>query len=163
RHDVHGLDVGREVAVQLVHLELPLEVGDDAQPLDDRLRVPFPRELDDELAEDVHLDVVEVPGRVAEEADALLRREHRVLVVRVADDADDHAVEDPRCARDHVHVAVRHRVVRARTDRGDHLPYTVTRVWPYFLLVRFSSGSPGSVRTSVSSTSTPSSPRTPGR
>src|SRR4051794_33099425 len=40
RHHVDGLDVGSERPVQLVHLELPLEVGDDAQPLDDRAGLP---------------------------------------------------------------------------------------------------------------------------
>ena len=99
--------------VQLVHLELPLEVRDHAQALDDRLRVPPAREVDDELAEDVDLDVVEAGERAAEELDALLDREHRLLVVRRADDADDDAVEDAGGARDHVDVAVRHRVVRA--------------------------------------------------
>ena len=78
------------------------------------------RELDDELAEDVDLDVVEMRERAAQELDALLDREHRLLVVRRADDADDDAVEDARRARDHVDVPVRHRVVRAGADRGDH-------------------------------------------
>src|SRR4051794_18781873 len=53
RHHEDGLDVGREVAVELVHLELPLEVRGDAEALDDRLRLPAARELDDELLEDV--------------------------------------------------------------------------------------------------------------
>src|SRR5947208_930159 len=35
RHHVDRLDVGRERAVELVHLELPLEVRDDAQALHD--------------------------------------------------------------------------------------------------------------------------------
>src|SRR4051812_6784912 len=48
RHHVDGLDVGREVAVQLVHLELPLEVGHDPQALHDHLRIPAAGELDDE-------------------------------------------------------------------------------------------------------------------
>ena len=60
RHHVDGLDLRREVTVQLVHLELPLEVGDHAQALDDHLRLPAARELDDELGEDVDLDVLEV-------------------------------------------------------------------------------------------------------
>src|SRR5205085_7444676 len=89
RHHVDGLDVGRERAVQLVHLELPLEVGDDAQPLDDHARVPLAREVDDELAEDVDLDVVEVAERVAQEVHPLVDGERRLLVARVADDADD--------------------------------------------------------------------------
>src|SRR5436190_4537732 len=35
RHHVDGLDVGGERAVELIHLELPFEVGDDAQALRD--------------------------------------------------------------------------------------------------------------------------------
>src|SRR5262249_8318861 len=40
RHHVDGLDVRREVPVQLVHLELVLEVGDHPEPLHDRAGVP---------------------------------------------------------------------------------------------------------------------------
>ena len=151
--------------VELVHLELPLEVRDHAQPLHDRLRVPPARELDDELAEDVDLDVRQMRERVAQELDALVDLEHRLLVVRLADDADDDAVEDAGGARDHVDVTVRHGVVRAWADRGDHsgAPYTVMRAWPYLRLVRCLSGSSGSMRTSVSTTSTPSSASTAGR
>src|SRR4051812_38237921 len=50
-HHVDRLDLGRERAVQLVHLELVLEVGEHPQALDDRLRLPAAREVDDELAE----------------------------------------------------------------------------------------------------------------
>ena len=106
--------------VELVHLELPLEVRHHAQPLHDRLCLPPSREVDDQLAEDVDLDVREMRERVAQELDALLDLEHRLLVVRRADDADDDAVEDARCAADHVEMPVRHGVVRAGTDRSDH-------------------------------------------
>src|SRR5437763_4013764 len=79
RHHVDGLDVRCEVTVQLVHLELPLEVRDDAQALHDRPRVPAAREVDDELAEDVDLDVLdEAVERLFEEIDALGNREHRL-------------------------------------------------------------------------------------
>src|SRR5262245_18369171 len=57
RHHVDGLDVRPERAVQVAHLELVLEVGDDAETLDDHGRLPAPGELDDELAERVDLDV----------------------------------------------------------------------------------------------------------
>src|SRR5919109_2791649 len=67
RHEVHGLDLGGEVPVQVVHLELPLEVGDGAQPFDHGLRAPPARELDDELREDLDLDVVMAVERVPEE------------------------------------------------------------------------------------------------
>src|SRR5579859_1771033 len=39
-HHVHRLDLGGERAVQLVHLELPLEVGDHPQALHDHPRFP---------------------------------------------------------------------------------------------------------------------------
>src|ERR671925_1447241 len=64
RHDVDRLDLRRKRAVQLVHLELPLEIRDHAQPLDDRLRLPAVCELDDELSKDIDLDVVEMSERV---------------------------------------------------------------------------------------------------
>ena len=104
----------------MVHLKLPLEVGDHTQALDHRLRAPAAGEVDDELGEDVHLHVVEASDRFVQEADALLDREHRRLVVRVADDADDDSVEDPGRASDHVDVAVRDRVVAAWADGRVH-------------------------------------------
>src|SRR5437764_9685171 len=58
RHHVDRLDLRGEMAVQLIHLELPLEVRDDPQALDDHLRVPAARKVDDELAEDVDLHVL---------------------------------------------------------------------------------------------------------
>src|SRR5262247_132068 len=51
RHHVDRLDVGCERPVELVHLELPLEVGDHAETFHDHLRVPLAGELDDELLE----------------------------------------------------------------------------------------------------------------
>src|SRR5919109_2054045 len=118
RHQVDGLDVGSERAVQVVHLELPLEVGDHAQALDHRLRAPALRELDDELGEDIDLDVVLVAQGLLEEADPLVDGEHRPLVARLANDSDDDAVEDLRRPADDVEVAERDRVVAARADRG---------------------------------------------
>src|SRR5205814_3548031 len=59
RHHVDRLHLRRERPVELVHLELPLEVRDHAEALDDRLRVPSAREVDHELAEDVDLDIAE--------------------------------------------------------------------------------------------------------
>ena len=121
RHQVHGLDVRRELPVQVVHLELPLEVGDRAQALHHRPRAPAAGELDHELGEDLDLDVRVLAQGVLEELDALLDREERLLVPRLADDADDDALEDPRGPHDDVQVAVRDRVVGARADRGDRL------------------------------------------
>src|SRR5579862_6465306 len=120
RHHVDGLDLGRERAVELVHLELPLEVGDHAQPLHDHLRVPATREVDDELAERVDLDIAEMGRGAPNEADALVEGEQRRLVLWVRDDAGDHAIEDLGRAREHVDVPVRDRVVRAGTDGRDH-------------------------------------------
>src|ERR1051326_3368037 len=119
RHHVDSLDLRRERPVELVHLELPLEIRDDAEPLHDRLRLPLAREIDDELPEHVHLDVVQVRERFIQEGDALVEREHRRLVMRIADDADDDTIEDSGGAFDHVDVTERHGVVRARADRGD--------------------------------------------
>src|SRR5262249_9331620 len=163
RHHVDRLDLRRERSVELVHLELPLEVRDDAKPLDDRLRLPLAREVDDELAEDVDLDVLDVRDGLVQERDSLLEGEHRRFVVRTPDDADDDAVEDSRRAFDHVDVTERHRVVRTWADRGDQCPNSVTRALPYLREVRSSSGSFGSMRALVSKTSSPSSARTSGR
>src|SRR5205085_6586094 len=101
RHHVDGLDVGRERAVELVHLELPFEVGDDAEALHDHAGLPAACEVDDELLESIDLDVVDVTDRVLDERDPLLERQQRRLVLRRTDDADDDAVEDLRGARDH--------------------------------------------------------------
>src|SRR5215213_3994312 len=164
RHHVDRLDLRREVAVELVHLELPLEIRDDAQALDDHLRFPAAREVDDELLEDVHLDVPDRCQLVAQELDPLLDREHRLLVVRIADDADDDAVEDPRRARDHVDVPVRDRVVRAGVDGGDQRAKRVMRAAPYLREVRISSPSiSGCVRAPLSYTTRPSSVTIRGR
>jgi hypothetical protein len=78
------------------------------------------RKVDDELREDFDLDVLEAGESLAQKADPLVEGEHRLLVLRGADDADDDAVEDRGRARDHVDVAVRDRVVGARVDRCDH-------------------------------------------
>ena len=72
-HQVDGLDVRRLPAVELVHLELVLEVGDRAQALDDRLRPALAREVDDEDAERLDRDVAEVArSRRSTNADPLL-------------------------------------------------------------------------------------------
>ena len=88
------------------------------------------REIDDELVKDVHRDVVVAGERLLEERDALLHGEQRLLVVRLADDADDHAVERRGGPADHVEVAERDRVVRAWADGGDHRVNRVIRAEP---------------------------------
>ena len=121
----------------MVHLELPFEVGDHPQALHHRLRIPAACEVDDELGEDVDLDVLDprIAERRADELDALLDREHRLLVLRVANDADDDAVEDLGRTADHVEMAVRDRVVCAGADRGQWMqslngPPAATRPGP---------------------------------
>ncbi len=52
-HHEHCFDVGGQLPVELRHRELVLEVGDGPQALEDDVRVPAPRELDDELMEAV--------------------------------------------------------------------------------------------------------------
>src|SRR3990170_8809918 len=59
RHQVDRLYVGGQLAVELVHLELVLEIGDRAQAFDDRLGAAFAGELDHEVGERLHADVAE--------------------------------------------------------------------------------------------------------
>src|SRR5215218_4413003 len=59
RHQVDGLDVVGEMAVELVHLQLVLEVRDRAQALDDRRRSDPARVVDDQDVERVDADVRE--------------------------------------------------------------------------------------------------------
>src|SRR5947208_2424802 len=58
RHEVHRLHFGCEVAIQMMHLEFPLEIGDGPQSFHHGLRSPTAREFDHQLGEDLHLDVV---------------------------------------------------------------------------------------------------------
>src|SRR5215218_3797179 len=94
-HQVGALDVGSELAVELVHLELVLEVGDRAQSLDDRTGAVVAGEVDEQVVEGLHFDVAEVGDLRLDEAHALLGREERLLLAdRQIDDTDDHAIED---------------------------------------------------------------------
>src|SRR5215471_403715 len=129
-HDVQRLDVRREEPVQLVHLRFPLEVGEHTQAFDHRARVVLACELDDEFGEHIHRHVMKMRERVLEERDALLQGEHRLLVVRIADDTDDDLVEDRGGASDYVDVAVRDGVVRAWADGGGHGRKRVIRAEP---------------------------------
>src|SRR3954454_6237864 len=63
-HDEDRLDVGRLQAVELVHLLLVLEIGDRAQPLDDRGGADAARVVDDQDVERLRPDVAEVRGRL---------------------------------------------------------------------------------------------------
>src|SRR5262245_136671 len=104
RHQVHGFDLGGEIPVQVVHLELPLEVRDGPEALDHGAGAEAAGELDHQVGEHLHLDVRDVGERLAQELDALLDGEHRRLVLRIPHDADDHALEDARGAADDVQV-----------------------------------------------------------
>src|SRR4051794_10136066 len=53
-HQVDRLDVGGESLVQVIHLELPLEVGDRTQTFHERARALVAGELDDEIRERQH-------------------------------------------------------------------------------------------------------------
>ena len=132
-----GLDItyivsisGSEQVVETIHLKLPLEVGDHAKALHHRLGIVLAREVDDELVEHVDGDVGEAGDSILEKGDPLLDGEQRLLVVRVADDADDDVVERRSGATDHVEVAEGDRVVRAWADSGDHRVKTVIRAEP---------------------------------
>jgi len=114
----------------VVHLELPLEVRDDAQALHHRRGVVLACELDDKLGEDVHDDVLALVQRVLEERDALLDGEQRLLVGGVTDNAHDDAVEDRGRATDDVDVPVRDGVVGPWADGCYHCENTVIRAEP---------------------------------
>ena len=108
------------------------------------------------------------PGSgVLEEGDSFLDREQRLLVRRVAYDADDDRVEDRGRATDHVDVPERDGVERAGVDRDDRLAVghgakTVRRAEPYRRLVTRSRGSCGSTRALVSTTASPEAASTGG-
>src|SRR5919108_3423978 len=69
RHQIDRFDVGGELAVELIHLQLVLEVRDRAQSLDDRLGPAIPRELDHEVGERLHAYVAEMRRRALDELD----------------------------------------------------------------------------------------------
>src|SRR3954452_1579228 len=119
RHQVDGFDVRGQLAVELVHLELVLEVRDRAQSFDDRHGALLARIVDDQLVERLGADVAEVAGRLLDERAPVLGAEQRlVLADRGVDDGDDELVEKRRGAGDDVDVAVGDRAIRARAD-GD--------------------------------------------
>ena len=57
RHQVHALDVGVQLPIELVHLELVLEVRDCPQPLHERPSTVFAGKIDEERIKDVDFDV----------------------------------------------------------------------------------------------------------
>src|SRR6218665_2594656 len=72
RHQVRALDVGGHLAIELVHLELVLEVGDRAQALDDRLGTVLAGELDEQVVERLDLHVAQHGDLSLDELDSLL-------------------------------------------------------------------------------------------
>src|SRR6476661_4979216 len=66
-HQVDGLDVWREIAVELIHLQLVFEVGDRTQALHDRHRPSLAGEIDHEGGARLHRDVVQMGGRPLDE------------------------------------------------------------------------------------------------
>ncbi len=77
-----------------------------------------------------HLCAKSCVERFLEEGDTLVEREHRLLVLWVADDADHDAVEDRRSPADHVDVPVRHGVIGTGVNRSDHASKRVMRAAP---------------------------------
>src|SRR5829696_8343916 len=116
-HQVEGLDVRCLLAVELVHLQLVLEVGDRPQALHDRLGADLAREVDDERGEGLGADVGQVARRLLDERDALLDVEQRLaLADRQVDHPDDDLIEDLRGPGDDIQVAVGDRVVGPGAD-----------------------------------------------
>ena len=92
----------------------------------------------------------QIPLKIPE-FDALLDPEGRLLVHRLANDADHDAVENRSGAPDDVHVPESDRIVRAGVDRGDQCWNSVRRAEPYVRDVRtLSPSSAGSRRLAVS-------------
>jgi len=112
--------------VEVVHLEFPLEVRHRAQSLDDCVRRAGSGEVDDKRRESFDGDVRRPVERVLDEPDPVFQCEHGLLVPWVAYHGDDNAVKQGRGAPDHVQVAVRDRVERARVDRDRH-PFSSRR------------------------------------
>ena len=77
-------------------------------------------EVDHEFSELHHRHVAEMAGRFSDHRDALIVREQRRGLGRVAHRRDDHGVEQPRRCRDDVEMTVVHRIERAWIHRHDH-------------------------------------------
>src|SRR4030095_3504382 len=76
-HEVDHLDVRRELAVHVAHLELELEVGERTEPADDECRADLLRERHLQAVERADLDVGARLARLAHERDALIGVEQR--------------------------------------------------------------------------------------
>src|SRR5687768_3957222 len=115
-HEIDHLDVGRELAIHVAHLELELEVRERADPADDEARADLFRERHLQTVKCAHLDVATSRARVAHERDALFGIEQRLLR-EIATDTDDDTVEEARGPLEDVEMAVGGRIERARIDR----------------------------------------------
>src|SRR4051812_26210792 len=119
RRDEERVDA-REALVHLRHLELVVEVRDCPEALHDRRRVVVAREVDQQALEELDRHVPEVRGLLVEHVLALLEREERLRLLRVADDRDDDMVEVARGPLDDVEVTEGDRVEGTRAECGGH-------------------------------------------
>ena len=117
--DEEGVDA-RELLVHLRHLELVVEVGDRPQALHDRLGAVLLGEVDEQALEELDPHVGEVRDLLGEHLLALLEREERLRLLRVADHRDDDVVEMARGPLDDVEVTVGDGIERARAQGGGH-------------------------------------------
>src|SRR6267142_795922 len=114
-HEIDHLDLRRELAVHVAHLEFELEVRQRAEPADDEARADLFRERHLQTVERADLDVGARSAGLAHERDALIGVEQRLLR-EVPADADDHAVEKARGTFDDVEMPVGGRIERAGID-----------------------------------------------
>src|SRR5579862_421680 len=117
------LDLGHPV-VHLRHLHLVLEIGDGAQPLDDRGDPVGSAEVHQQAVEPVDLHVAVPGGDLAQHLHPLVDGE-QALLGHVDQDRDDDLVVEPGGAADDVEVSVGDGVERAWTDDAMH------EVWPF--------------------------------
>ena len=106
-------------------LHLGLEVADCPQAANDELGAAGTAEVDGQPVEGGDFDPIGTGTRAArrkrltDDVDPHLDRQEG-LFARVGEDADDDSLEHAGGAPDHVEVAVRDRVERARVDRDAH-------------------------------------------
>ena len=124
--DEEGVDP-RELLVHLRHLQLVVEVGDGPEALHDRLGAVVAGEVDEQALEELDAHVVEVGDLLGEHLLALLEREERLRLLRVADDRHDDVVEVARGPLDDVEVTVGDGIERARAEGGGHAVAPVGR------------------------------------
>ena len=129
RHEEDGVDIGRELAVGVGHLELRFEVAHSAQSADDEAGPDLRAVVHGQAVEAVHLDLAPaqrlfLAERLRDGRDTVLESQHGRLA-RVDEHAHDELVEDRRRPPDDVEVAERDRIERARVERGVHAPSSV--------------------------------------